>query len=120
MADALPHQPPQVVMGPGVRRDDALMDRARHNHLHDRNNLVYCVSCRRLERSARNVALPRSSSEASSARFPVETTRGSSAASKRWLSVWPKGISRAPADIQFDASACKKACIVGARGIACA
>src|SRR5205823_4605210 len=35
---------------------------------HDRNSLVYWVSWRRLARSARKVALPRSSSEACSAR----------------------------------------------------
>src|SRR5216683_5459668 len=31
-------------MGPGVRRDDALMCQTRH-HPHDLNNLVYWVSC---------------------------------------------------------------------------
>src|SRR6202023_2533596 len=44
---------------------------------HDRNSLVYCVSCRRLARSARKVALPRSSSEASRARIAVEATAAS-------------------------------------------
>ena len=32
-------------------------------------------------------------------------TTGSSRASTRWLSVCPSGMSRAPAEIQFDASA---------------
>ena len=35
---------------------------------------MYCVSCRMLARSARKVALPRSSSDACSARLAVETT----------------------------------------------
>src|SRR3954467_8468664 len=52
---------------------------------HDRNNLVYCVSWRRLARSGRKVALPRSSIEACSARLAVETTTGSRAARMRWL-----------------------------------
>src|SRR6266404_2425741 len=102
-------------MGPGVRRDDGL----REAH-HDRNNLVYCVSCRMLARSARKVALPRSSSDACNARLAVEATAGSNNASTRWLSVCPRGISRAPADIQFDVSAWRKACMVGASGSACA
>src|SRR5258708_2555493 len=72
---------------------------------HDLNNLVYCVSCRMPARSARKVALPSSSSDAFSARFVVEATTGSNKASRRWLSVCPKGISRAPADIQFDITA---------------
>src|SRR6185295_2433590 len=50
---------------------------------HDLNSLVYCVSCRMLARSARKVALPRSSSDVPSARFPTATTSGSSAASAR-------------------------------------
>src|SRR6266705_1072687 len=106
-------------MGPCVRRGDELRCGVHRTH-HDRNNLVYCVSCRMLARSVRKVALPRSSSDASSARFAVETTNGSSKASTRWLSVCPKGISRAPAEIQFEVSACRKACMVGASGIACA
>jgi hypothetical protein len=88
-------------MGARVRGDDEF-ESERH---HDLNNLVYCVSCRMLARSARKVALPKSSSDAFRARFAVETTVGSSKASTRWLSVCPKGISRAPADIQFDVSA---------------
>ena len=90
-------------MGPCVRRGDALYVECIAPH--DLNNLVYCVSCRMLARSARKVALPRWSSDASSARFAVATTAGSNQASTRWLSVCPKGISRAPADIQFDVSA---------------
>ena len=35
----------------------------------------------------------------------------------RWLSVCPSGTSRAPAEIQFDTTACRKACMVGATGI---
>src|SRR3984957_13014090 len=90
-------------MGPCIRRGDAY--RVHRAYPHDLNNLIYCASCRMLARSARKVALPRSSSEASSARFPVETTIGSSSASTRWLSVCPSGTSRAPADIQFEGSA---------------
>src|SRR5438876_4825915 len=82
-----------------------LLERTPASKLHDLNNLVYCVSCRMLARSARKVALPRSLSDASSARFAVARTVGSSKAKTRWLSVCPKGISRAPADIQFDVSA---------------
>jgi len=63
---------------------------------HDRNNLVYCVSCRMLARSARNVALPRSSSVAVKARFPVSATSGSSIASTRWLSVCPRESAARP------------------------
>src|ERR1700738_1908178 len=87
---------------------------------HDRNNLVYCVSCRMLARSARNVALPRSSRDASSARLAVATTTGSGGARNRWASVCPSGMSLEPAEIQFDASACSNACMADASGIACA
>src|SRR5207344_272192 len=47
------------------------LDAAPDHNPHDRNSRVYCVSCRMLARSARKVALPRSSSNASSARFAV-------------------------------------------------
>src|ERR1700737_1449109 len=87
---------------PAFREDDEF---DVHRAPHDLNNLVYCVSCRMLARSARKVALPRSSSDASSARLAVATTTGSSKASTRWLSVCPKGMRRAPADIQFELSA---------------
>src|SRR6185437_6614179 len=87
---------------------------------HDLNSRVYCVSWRMPARSARKVELPRSSSEAASARAPVATTIGSSAASTRWLSVCPSGTSRAPAEIQFETTACRNAWIVGGSGIACA
>src|ERR1700692_2160936 len=86
----------------GARDDDEFEVRRQ---VHDLNSLVYCVSCRMPARSARKVALPRSSSDAFRARFAVETTVGSSKDSTRWLSVCPKGTSRAPADIQFDVSA---------------
>ena len=85
-------------MGPGFRRDDANSELT----CHDLNNRVYCVSWRRLARSARKVALPRSSSRAASARVTVAATSCSSCASTRWLSVWPSGTSRLPADIQFE------------------
>src|SRR5260370_24020631 len=88
-------------MGPRFRGDDE----GNSEHLHDLNNLVYCVSCRMLARSARKVALPKSSSDAFRARFAVETTVGSSKASTRWLSVCPRGISRAPPGSQFVVSA---------------
>src|ERR1700722_16952823 len=67
--------------GPGLRRDDGL------GNPHDRNSLVYWVSWRRPARSARKVALPRSSRVAASARCADAATTGSSAASTRWLSV---------------------------------
>src|SRR5258706_4337631 len=101
-------------MDPGVRRDDGLREAP-----HDLNNLVYCVSCRMLARSARKVALPRSSSDALRARLAIETTVGSSKASTCSLSVWPRGTRRAPAEIQFDVSAWREACIVGPPRIAC-
>ena len=47
-----------------------------------------------------------SSSLAASARCAVAATAGSSAASTRWPSLWPSGISRTPADTQLAASAC--------------
>src|ERR1700751_3966276 len=92
-----PRQPERTrSMGPPrFRGGDGLKHQVHPAHPHDLNNRVYCVSCRRLARSARKVELPRSSSEASSARLPVETTTGSSNASMRWLSVCPSGISRA-------------------------
>ena len=55
-------------MDPGSRSLCSLgRDDGRIAH-HDLNSLVYCVSWRRLARSARNVALPRSSSVAPIAR----------------------------------------------------
>ncbi len=43
-------------------------------------------------RSARKVALPRSSSSAAKARCTAAVMAGSSACNRRWLSVWPSGI----------------------------
>ena len=62
---------------------------------------MYCVSCRMPARSARKLALPRSSSEACSARLAVATTTGSSSASTRWLSVCPSGTSRGFGEAEF-------------------
>src|SRR5262249_38737360 len=86
---------------------------------HDLNSLVYCVSCRMLAMSARKVAVPRSSRLAAAARLAVAETTVSSAANTRWLSVWPSGMRRLPAEIQLDVSACRKACSVGGSPISC-
>ena len=69
---------------------------------------------RRLARSARKAAQPMSSSAVASARCAVAATTGSSAASTRWPSVWPSGMSRTPAETQLAASACR---IGGERGL---
>src|SRR6266404_5949088 len=117
--DALELQPDIAtnICGYGSLRSQGRRKRVPH---HDRNSRVYCVSWRRLARSARKVALPRSSSEDASARLAVAATSVSRLARMRWLSVCPSGTRRAPAEIQFDTSACRKACMVGAAGIACA
>src|SRR5258705_11170868 len=96
-------------MDPGVRRDDGLREAP-----HDLNNLVYCVSCRMPARSARKVELPRASSDSCNARLAVEATAGSNNASTPWLSVCPRGISLAPADIHVDRTAWRQACMVAA------
>ena len=54
---------------------------------HDRNSLVYCVSCRMLAMSARNAAPPTSASGVASARAAHPATTDSSAARTRWPSV---------------------------------
>ena len=63
-----------------------------------------------LAMSARRAQVPTSSSGVASARFAVSEIVASSAASTRWPSVWPSGMSRTPAEIQLAASACRKAC----------
>src|ERR1700720_2210387 len=65
----LPARPIEMTrrMGPRFRGDDK--SNAHGDYHHDRNNLVYCVSCRMLARSTRKVALPRSSSDACAARL---------------------------------------------------
>src|SRR5579871_511229 len=97
-------------MGPGSRSLHSLgRDDGNKNAHHDRNKRVYCVSCRMLAISARKVVLPRSSSEAAIERLAVTDTTSSSSASTRWLSVCPNGTRRAAAEIQFDATAWRKA-----------
>ena len=72
--------------------------------LHDRNSRVYCVSWRMPAMSARSVAVPTSSSR-SRARAPLRPQAAFEAASTRWPSVWPSGISRTPAETRLDAIA---------------
>src|SRR6267142_562775 len=64
---------------------------------HDRNNLVYWVSCFIDARSNMNAADPRSSIVVSIACSVASRTARSRAAIARWPSVWPRGISRTPA-----------------------
>ena len=54
---------------------------------HERNSLVYWVSCRMLARSARNAALPSPSSGVIRARAAAAATTASRPASTRWPSV---------------------------------
>src|ERR1051325_8609437 len=84
---------------------DADAQRTVQGFGHERNNLVYWVSCSRLARSARNAALARSASGVVSALLAVASTTGSSAASTRWPSLWPSGMSRTPAEMRFAVTA---------------
>src|SRR5215472_3148421 len=64
---------------------------------HERNNLVYWVSCAIDARSTMKAAEPRSSIVASSASALAANTASSSLARASCPSVWPSGISRTPA-----------------------
>src|SRR5690606_6252457 len=72
---------------------------------HDRNSLVYWVSCRMEHQSTIGVAEPRSSRSAASATRAAASTAGSSAAWMRSPSVWPSGTRRTAADTRLAANA---------------
>ena len=90
---------------------------------HERNRRVYWVSWAIEKRSIAGAALPRSSSPLASRSPRARRTVPSSAAVRRWPSVWPSGIKRMPAEIRLAAKACRNAPerslerqVVGARG----
>src|ERR1700712_1904439 len=80
---------------------DTHAQRAVGGHGHERNNLVYWVSCRMAARSDRKVHPPRSSRVASLVFAATPSIAGSSAASTRSPAVWPSGTRRTAADIRL-------------------
>src|SRR5207245_9686483 len=74
---------------------------------HERNSREYCVSCAIEARSTAKVALPKSAGSRLFAAAAAEAMSGSSPARIRCPSVWPISPRRNPADIRFDAKACR-------------
>src|SRR5262249_41510562 len=86
---------------------------------HERNSLVYWVSCFMDAMSARSAAPPSSSSVAPSAAAATSAITGLNAAMMRWPSVWPMGMARTPADTMLAAKAVRVAESAAAIGISC-
>src|SRR3546814_16388815 len=61
---------------------------------HERNSLVYWVSCCMEQRSTIGTAVPQSSSFVVSALATADSATGIRAASARWPSVWPRSDER--------------------------
>src|SRR5262245_26100832 len=87
---------------------------------HERNSLVYSVSCETDASSTITAAAPRSSRPAVMARSPASRTASSSAAIARCPSVWPRGISRTAAVTRLPTNACRKARRATSAGTPCA
>src|SRR5215203_3820171 len=83
---------------------------------HDRNSLVYWVSCRNEPRSARNVAPPMWSSVSSGTAAASAATAGASPATTRVPPVCPMGASRTAAETRFWTRASRYPSTVGSSG----
>src|SRR5260221_1787519 len=87
------------------RPADADPERAMERAGHERNSLVYCVSCRIEHQSTTGTALPSSSRSAAIAAAAAAATDGASAAMAICASVWPSGTRRSAADTRLAARA---------------
>ncbi len=74
---------------------------------HERNSLVYWVSCFMLAMSARKTAPPSASSGRSRVASTTASITGPRPAMMRWPSVWPSGTARRPAETILAAKACR-------------
>src|SRR5690606_5674247 len=90
---------------PRRRSPTAVPRRVDLDDAHDRNNLVYCVSCFIDAQSTIGVALPMSASEAVSAARAASITGGSSIARMCSPSDCPNGTSRTAAETRLAANA---------------
>src|SRR5215470_4478340 len=87
------------------RPTDTDPERAVERAAHERNSLVYCVSCRIEHQSTIGTALPSSSRSAAMAAAVAAATGGASAAIAICASVWPSGTRRRAADTRLATSA---------------
>src|SRR5580704_18086865 len=115
------HPLAQPVHQRGLARSDRTADPEPQRIGHERNSLVYWVSCAIEASSTAKVALPNDVRSRVSAPLTAAAITGSSAARMRWPSVCPIIPRRKPAETRLDANASKCPSSAQSRGIsACA